>query len=150
MTAPLKPASDAEFVDRVIAAVINCHDNSELWAHARRDPEAFRSAVRHVMMSHGVTPNTLPKGQAEKALRDASDAFYRIGAALNAERLLAREGYKMTTPLFESLVGKKLTPYEISKAAADGFELCVRALAEMGAPDVTIHECGARAFEEHW
>ena len=35
--------------------------------------------------------------------------------------------------------------------AAEGFELCVRALAEMGAKDVTIHECGKAAFgEEPW
>lgn len=87
---------------------------------------------------------------AEQALRSAADAFHRIGSALNAERLLDRKGPKIPTQLYEAIVAKKLTPDEMSKAAADGFELCVRALAEMGATDVAIHECGDRDFEEHW
>lgn len=85
-----------------------------------------------------------------QVLRDAADTFHRIGAALNAERLLSREDNKLTTPLLEALVSKKLSTHDLIKAAADGFELCVRALAEMGASDVMIHECGERDFEEHW
>ena len=38
----------------------------------------------------------------------------------------------------------------IRRLSADGFELCVRALAQMGATDVSIHECGASAMDEHW
>lgn len=33
-------------VDRVLVAVMRVHDTSELWGHARRDPDAFRHAVR--------------------------------------------------------------------------------------------------------
>lgn len=84
----------------------------------------------------------------DQTLRDASEAFRRIVSALNAEKLLARDGYKLPTLLVESLTAKKLSPDEMSKVAADGFELCVRALVQMGAPDVTFHECGEREFEE--
>jgi hypothetical protein len=34
-----------EVVDRVVAAVLAAHDGSELWDHAKRDPDAFRRAV---------------------------------------------------------------------------------------------------------
>lgn len=35
--------------DRVIEAIASTHDGSELWSHLRRDPEAFRSAVRFAL-----------------------------------------------------------------------------------------------------
>ncbi len=38
----------------------------------------------------------------------------------------------------------------IRSLSADGFELCVRVLAQMGAEDVSIHECGERSMDEHW
>lgn len=91
-----------------------------------------------------------PASSAEEALRGAADALHRIVSAIGVDKLLSREGYKMPSQMFEALVAKKLSPDEMSKVAADGFELCVRALAEMGAADVTIHECAARSFEEHW
>lgn len=37
--------SDEE-IDRVLFAVCNLHDGPELWKDTRRDPEAFRNAVR--------------------------------------------------------------------------------------------------------
>jgi hypothetical protein len=40
-------------VDRVIRAVAECHDGSELWGHLRKDPEAFRDAVRAALKSFG-------------------------------------------------------------------------------------------------
>lgn len=36
-------------VDRVIAAVCETHDGSDLWGHAKEDPEAFRRAVRFAL-----------------------------------------------------------------------------------------------------
>lgn len=36
---------------------------------------------------------------------------------------------------------KILSSHPFDKLAADGFEQCVRALVELGAPDVSIHEC---------
>lgn len=35
-----------KLVDQVVFQVLTTHDTSELWAHARRDPEIFRLAVR--------------------------------------------------------------------------------------------------------
>lgn len=83
----------------------------------------------------------------EATLREAAAAFHRIVSAIGTEKLLSRAGYKMPTEMFEKLVAKKLTADEILKIAADGFELCIRALAEMGASDVAIHECGERELE---
>lgn len=43
------------------------------------------------------------------------------------------------------------SPDQLRSISADGFELCVRALAKLGAADVTIHECGKSALgEEPW
>ena len=74
------------------------------------------------------------------ALRRAADKFHEVVSALAAEDLLADAHNKIVAEkLRESLRSRG----QIKQIAADGFELCVRALAEMGAPDVTIHECGA-------
>lgn len=91
-----------------------------------------------------------PVPSQEKMLRTASDAFHRIVSAIGVEKLLSREGYKMPTQMFETFTAKKLTLDEMSKVAADGFELCVRALADLGATDVSIHECGEADLEAHW
>jgi len=85
---------------------------------------------------------------AEKTLREVADAFHRIAGSLNADRLLSRDGYKMPTIVFDKLVEAKLTPEAMMRVAVDGYELCIRTLAEMGASDVTIHECGERSFGE--
>jgi hypothetical protein len=87
---------------------------------------------------------------AEDALRAASTAFHKIVADHSVRRLLAREGHKMPQLMHDSLVGKLLDPSEAQKIAADGFEICVRALAAMGAKDVSIHECTEHDLEGHW
>jgi hypothetical protein len=89
------------------------------------------------------------KVTAEEALRAAADAFHKIVSDHGARAILDREGYKMPQPMYDALFGKRLDPSEVSKIAADGFETCVRALAAMGAPDVSIHECGERDLEEY-
>ena len=84
----------------------------------------------------------------DQALRDAADRFHEIVAALAAKDLLAdARNAKIEDRLRESLRSRD----QIKKIASDGFELCVRALAGMGASDVTIHECGKQALgEEPW
>ena len=84
---------------------------------------------------------------AEDALRVAASAFHKIVADHGARKLLDREEHKLSQPLYDSLVGKLLDPSEVEKIAADGFELCVRALGAMGAKDVSIHECGEKDME---
>jgi len=81
---------------------------------------------------------------AEEALRAAADAFHRIVADHGARKLLGRA---MPQPMFDSMIGKLLDPSQVEEIAADGFEMCARALAAMGASDVTIHECTARDLE---
>lgn len=85
-------------------------------------------------------------GPSEQTLRQAADKFHAILSTLASRRLLATER-PLTAPLREKLEGNSVRDPE--KLAADGFELCVRALAKMGAPDVTIRECGERDME-HW
>ena len=41
------------FVDNLMRVVCDCHDGSDLWAHTRRDPEAFRRAVRDALLKKG-------------------------------------------------------------------------------------------------
>ena len=85
----------------------------------------------------------------EVALRHAADMFHEIVSARSAEDLLARETAvrPLNTALRDKLRGSLRSNKQICKIAADGFELCVRALATMGATDVTIHECSARDME---
>lgn len=83
--------------------------------------------------------------RSEHALRGAADMFHEIVSAFSAEDLNADcRNAIIATTLRENLRSRD----QLRRIAADGFELCVRALAAAGAPDVTIHECGERALEE--
>lgn len=84
----------------------------------------------------------------ESSLRSAADMFHEVGAAFAAEELLVDV---RNAKLADSLRKNLRTCDQIKKIASDGFELCVRALAAMGAPDVTIHECGDQVLgEQPW
>lgn len=39
-----------EIADQLLARLCETHDGSELWAHTRRDPDAFREAVRVALL----------------------------------------------------------------------------------------------------
>jgi len=81
----------------------------------------------------------------EPSLRRAADRFHEVGSALAAEELLVDV---RNAKIADSLREKLRTRDQIKKIASDGFESCVRALAAMGASDVTIHECGEKALGE--
>ena len=84
----------------------------------------------------------------EPSLRSAADMFHEVGAAFAAEDLLVDAH---NAKIAESLRKNLRTRDQIKKIAHDGFELCMRALAGMGAADVTIHECGKQVLgEEPW
>ena len=84
----------------------------------------------------------------DQALSRASELFHEILSALSSEDLIA--GCRNTV-VADKLRENLRTPDQIRRIAADGFELCVRALAAAGAPGVTIHECGEQAFgEQPW
>ena len=86
--------------------------------------------------------------ESEQALRRASEMFHEILSAISSKDLLAG---CQNSVVVEKLKENLRTRDQIRKIAADGFEVCVLALSEMGAPDVTIHECGSQAFgEEPW
>ena len=81
----------------------------------------------------------------EPSLRSAADMFHEVGSPLAAEDLLVD---MRNAKIADSLRKNLRTRDQIKKIATDGFELCVRALADMGAADVTIHECGKQALGE--
>lgn len=84
----------------------------------------------------------------DEVLRRAADLFHEIGSALAADALVATT---RNVVLAEKLRENQRSADQLRSIAADGFELCVRALSQMGAKDVTIHECGTSAHgEEPW
>lgn len=111
-----------------------------------------RDSVKRVFMRVvSFRDESFRRSNGEKPLRQAADMFHEIGSAHEARRLLDREGHKLPQVMYDDFTKKLRDPAAISKIASDGFELCVRALAAMGAPDVTIHECGTQALgEEPW
>jgi hypothetical protein len=88
------------------------------------------------------------RGESEQVARRAADMFHEILSALSSEDLVAdTRNAIMAEKLREHMRSRD----QLKKLAGDGFELCVRSLAAMGAPDVTIHECGEQAFgEQPW
>ena len=71
--------------------------------------------------------------------------FHEIVSAFAAEDLIAGcRNDAVAEKLREHLRSRD----QILRIATDGFELCVRALVQAGAPDVTIHECGRQALGE--
>lgn len=107
-----------------------------------------RDIVKRVFMHVAKRRDEFTRSAREQPLRQASDMFHEIGAAYEARRLLDQEGHKMPQVMHDAITSKLRAPAAITKIAAEGFELCVRALAEMGATDVTIHECGKQALGE--
>jgi hypothetical protein len=85
------------------------------------------------------------RGQSEQTARRAADMFHEILSALSAENLIADSRNAI---MADKLREKTRSRDQLMKLAGEGFELCVRSLAAMGASDVTIHECGEEAFGE--
>jgi hypothetical protein len=84
----------------------------------------------------------------EQALRRSADLFHEVASALAVDRLLANV---RNAVLVDKLRESRRSSEQLRSISAGGFELCVRALAQMGAADVTIHECGVSALgEEPW
>lgn len=88
------------------------------------------------------TPTVLTQiSNIDQILRDLSEKFHKILGNMSSRRLIDNQGYKMPQVMYDGLHKQFLTNQEIEKLCADGFEACVRALAAMGATDVSIHEC---------
>ncbi len=83
---------------------------------------------------------------SEQALLCAADMFHEIVSAFASEDLVVDARNKIVA---EKLGENLRSRDQLQKIASDGFEVCVRALAEMGASDVTIYECGEQALGEH-
>lgn len=86
----------------------------------------------------------------EQALRQAAKLFHEIVGAITARDMLGRTGENLVAAklIRAKLRGDLRSPEQLRRIAADGFELCIRALVEMGATDVSIHECSAVDIEE--
>ena len=75
------------------------------------------------------------------AIRDCATRFHEIMSSLSAEKILAERQQVLTITLYESMCAKVLSAEAVKRRAADGFEALVRVLNDVGAPDVSIHEC---------
>jgi hypothetical protein len=107
-----------------------------------------RDLVKRVFMHVAAQRAKFAISKIEPTLRRAADLFHEVGSAIAADDLLP-------TCKNEILAGKLRENVrsrdQVKHIAADGFELCVLALADLGAKDVTVHECGRIAFgEEPW
>ena len=107
-----------------------------------------RDIVKRVFMRMAARRSEATRGDGEQALQRSSEMFHEIVSAFSSEDLLPGcRNAAVAKTLNENL----RTRDEIRRIAADGFELCVRALASAGAQGVTIHECGKQALgEEPW
>ena len=105
-----------------------------------------RDLTKRVFMCIAARRGMGAGGKIEQALRRSADALHEIGSAIATEGLIAD---CRNAILADKLHEKLRSRDQIKKIVADGFELCVRALADLGAKDVTIHECDARDME-HW
>lgn len=99
----------------------------------------FSQAVMTVLdRRHGMT-------SIEDALQRGAHLFHEIKLAIGVD---VDAQNNLVVP---SLLHQKRTPAQLRSISADGFEMCVRALAVLGAKDVTIHECGEQALgEQPW
>lgn len=104
-----------------------------------------RDIVKYVFMRMAARRGLSERSENEQTLRRASEMFHEIVSTFSSEDLLA--GCRNTV-VVEKLKENLRTRDQIRRIAADGFELCVRSLAAMGASGVTIHECGEQAFGE--
>lgn len=69
-------------VDDLIRTIAECHDGTKpdgLWCHLRRDPDAFRRAVRHVLDRH------LLSNVARDVVREGGAAV-SVDVRVNADR----------------------------------------------------------------
>jgi len=116
-----------------------------------KEPEAItqdeRDVVKRVFMRMLRRRVTRHDGE-EQVFRRASGIFHEIVSAISSEDILAEP--RVNAVIQEKLQKKLRSREQLRSIACDGFELCVRALAEMGAADVTIHECSERDMESHW
>ncbi len=127
------PSCDPYFVG---AAVLL---DKPLSAVSQDDRDLVKRVFMHIAARRGML-------KSEPALRQAADLFHEVGSAVASEDLIAD---CRNAILADTLRGKLRSHDQLKRLTADGFELCVRALADLGASDVTIHECGDRDME-HW
>lgn len=105
---------------------------------------------RNAKMDAKLRENLRSPDQLLKIAADGLDLCVRAGLERCADMFRAIS--RSLLPTATSDVGEVLRANRarIREVSADGFELCVRELARLGATDVTIHECGERDMEEHW
>jgi hypothetical protein len=103
-----------------------------------------RDIVKRVFVRIAIRRGLGSLDLAAQALRRAADALHEVGSAVVAEDLLADDRNAiLADKLRENLRSKA----QVKKIATEGFEICVHALAEMGAADVTI-ERGQHALSD--
>jgi hypothetical protein len=94
----------------------------------------------------------LVSGVVSPVLNRGAELFHEIENALLGEQLASIIQRMQQAALDVPDPGHQQgSSTQLRRLTAEGFELCVRALADLGATDVTIHECGKSAFgEQPW
>lgn len=104
-----------------------------------------RDLIKRVFMHVAAHRGEAMTGKIESTLRRATALFHEVGSAIAAEDLLPN----CCNEVLAGKLRENLRSHDqIKRIMADGFELCVLALAALGETDVTIHECGDRELEE--
>lgn len=77
-------------IDAIVSAVCNTHDGSDLWKHAKQDPNAFRNAVRWAIEFYPSTLEVCVCGKARAAgvHQDPSHGHAFTPNSVIAERLV--------------------------------------------------------------
>jgi hypothetical protein len=104
------------WVDRVILAIAEFHDDSALWKHLRLDPDAFREAVRHALgelfsactylsvtqrQELALVPDVLRRVQQEMTGESSESLSVAIGAieqVLSSAKAIAEASLQFTSP----------------------------------------------------
>lgn len=87
-----------DLINQIIVAIGNCHDGGELWSHLRRDPEAFRHAVRGVL---AIEISLALKAERERV------ALWHESAANRADSM-AEDGINLTGVAYEHRISAQI------------------------------------------
>lgn len=71
-------------------------------------------------------------------LREVAATLHKIATAMDIRGMRTEH---LSTPLYESMMKKKMTDEQISDEAIEGFEKIVMLLKELGETDITIFNC---------
>lgn len=110
------------------------------YADAELDAALSGAVEAPRLAASNTTAPTAPVAAPAEAMKFAATAVHKIGAAIEVKRLLMQP---MQPLMRAKLEAQRMSDTEIQEVAHNAFELLVLAMAGMGVPDVTVHNCSA-------